>query len=275
MRTSSFSFSDGFSLLEIAIVLIIISLAIGSLMIGSNLKRMSELRSIGVDYQRYIQAVSAFQEKYGWLPGDMPNATSMWGVADATPALCRNTPSTGTETCNGNGDGAVVWDTTGAHASPGTNEIFRFWQHLANAGLIEGHYNGVAGPLAPWGEVDSRPGINTPMPKVPGAAWNLSFLETVPNAYLHYEGFFPGKYGNTMAFGSSNSHGIAADTALLTPAEASSIDRKLDDGKPGTGKLRTFNTQWLQCATSDDPQSAQYIAMDDSPACSLIFPGSF
>lgn len=143
-----------FSLVELSIVLVILGLLTGGILTGQSLIRASELRSVATDLQRYQAAVHTFRDKYFALPGDMPNATRFWGVQHATPATCITTASTTALTCNGDGNGQVA-DTT--------YEAFRFWQHLANAGLIEGSYSGVTGPDSGFDHVI---GVNAPRAKM-------------------------------------------------------------------------------------------------------------
>ena len=124
---------SAFSLVELAIVLVILGLLAGGVLSGQSLIRAAELRSISTDYNRYTTAVASFRDKYFALPGDMPNAIDFWTAAHATPATCIDTPSTDKKTCNGDNNGKI-------DLSAGSNEPFRFWQHLTNAGLIEGSY---------------------------------------------------------------------------------------------------------------------------------------
>jgi prepilin-type N-terminal cleavage/methylation domain-containing protein len=128
---------NAFSLVELSIVLVILGLLTGGVLAGQSLIRAAELRSVNNEATKYISAVHTFRDKYFALPGDMANATRFWGAAHATPATCRNTVSTSAATCDGNGDGRVLQTGT-------SMEQMRFWQHLANAGLLEGSYDGVS-----------------------------------------------------------------------------------------------------------------------------------
>lgn len=230
---------NGFSLIELSIVLVIIGLLIGGILAGQSLIRASELRSITTDYSRYKTAIGAFQDKYFALPGDMANATAFWtmgtcpGKGDDTPAPVQNT-------CNGNGNGMID-----AQAVT-SNEVFRFWQHLALAGLIESSYTGVAATTAGGyqGNYRSFTTPNIPASKLANAGWNFLY---VPNdGYNAINGsvgvsdtiYFDGNYGNIFNFGGISANQLTT-TPQLRPEEAWNIDTKLDDGKPALGIVRT------------------------------------
>jgi len=105
MRASHNLHIQGFTFVEFAIALTIIAL-IGVAYCGQNLIREAQLRSVIKDINTIESAVLTFKEKYYYYPGDMPNATSVWG-ADAG---CPNTPTNTikkTATCDGDNDGKI------------------------------------------------------------------------------------------------------------------------------------------------------------------------
>src|SRR5579884_2852921 len=106
------TFRHGFTLVELSIMLVIIGLIAGGILVGRHLVRVTEITSVLTDRQAFIRGVQNFREKYNALPGDMANATSFWGIAggnsgDNYTASCRGSSGTGTQTCNGNGDGQI------------------------------------------------------------------------------------------------------------------------------------------------------------------------
>src|SRR5256885_1408592 len=62
-------------------------------------------------------------------------------------------------------------------------------------------------------------------------------------------------------------------TPVLAPAEAQDIDNKIDDGKPGTGKVRAWRTSVLaHCTASDTTHAAAtYSITYPTQACALVF----
>lgn len=149
----------GFSLVELSIVLVILGLLTGGILAGQNLIRAAELRSVVTEFQSYQTAVRTFQGKYFSLPGDMPNATDFWGAPGNNTANCPATAGTGSQTCNGDGDGVVDIN----NVANQYDEPLLFWQHLANSGLIEGSYTGIAGGA---GTGHTIPGVNGPRSKI-------------------------------------------------------------------------------------------------------------
>jgi prepilin-type N-terminal cleavage/methylation domain-containing protein len=260
------STTQGFSLLEMAIVLSIIGLLVGGVLAAQSLMRSAELRSIVENEQRILAAVNAFQDKYDALPGDMFNATHIWGVQDANPATCKVTASTGTATCNGDGDGRVEWEDDNP-PSVGANELFRFWQHLANAGLIEGMYTGVSGPGS---NGDAIIGSNVPSAVIS----HIGYF--VASGAVNPAEFFTLSYGNAIFVGGDYPD-WQTSKEFLTSVEALTLDQKFDDGKPGQGKIIAY-PYLAPCtdATDTNDLTAEYIPnASDTIACSLVFPQAF
>jgi prepilin-type N-terminal cleavage/methylation domain-containing protein len=259
----------GFSLVELSIVLVILGLLTGGILAGQSLIRAAELRSVVTEYQRYTTAVQSFRDKYLALPGDMTNATRFWGVAHATPATCITTASTTSATCDGDGDGKI--NPTYATTAAGSNETFRFWQHLANAGLIEGTYTGVTSGSTSYSGVI---GTNLPASRMTNAGWYATGYSTSGNG-----AWYTMDYGNMLGFGATYANSFP-NTAVLKPEEAWGIDTKIDDGKPAYGKV--IAVYWNDvCAVADDGGSsntdfvASYKLTSTSIACIIVFRNAF
>lgn len=218
----------GFSLVELSIVLVILGLLTGGILAGQSLIRAAELRAISTEYSNYQTAVGTFRDKYFALPGDMTNAQSFWTAAATCPGDS-STPSTTPATCNGNGNGTLQQNLAG------TNELFRFWQHLANAGLINGTYTGVS-DFTTAGSAYTNPGLNVPRSKINNSGWTALSIGTIDSTSTTY---FDGEYGNALTFGTVYPGG-ATRAPALKPEEAWNIDTKLDDGLPALGKVTSI-----------------------------------
>lgn len=115
----------GFTLVEIAVVLVIIGLLLGGVLKGQELIASARVRNLS-DQQAGIQsAYFGFIDRYRAVPGDMP-------AADADDAI-GVTGSTG-----GNGDGKLE----DPSVSGSWTELNAVWEHLSKAGFIKGSYNG-------------------------------------------------------------------------------------------------------------------------------------
>lgn len=91
--------------------------------------------------------------KYFALPGDFDKATDFWDEADTDFPTCRDMDKSGGKpTCDGDGDGTI----------DANYEMFLFWHHLANAGLITGTYQGRSDPAICTNCWAHTPGITSP-----------------------------------------------------------------------------------------------------------------
>ncbi len=253
-----------FSLVELSIVLVILGLLTGGILSGQSLIRAAELRSASTEFSRYYSAAQAFRDKYFQLPGDFNNAQAFWGVANATPATCVTTASTDSKTCNGDSDGQLI-------PSAGSNDSYRFWQHLANAGLIEGSYTGVQDGTTNYSSTIN----NSPRSKVNGGLWFVWNWGTVSGNPNHFDGV----YNNFFELGAATAN-ADPNTALFKPEELWNIDTKLDDGRPATGKVVARGQTadgFTKCtdATVGSTLTANYLLSNSSLACIAIFRNLF
>jgi len=252
---------SGFSLVELSIVLVILGLLTGGILGGQALIRAAELRAVTTEYDRWVTATRTFQDKYFALPGDMTNATAFWGK-DAASCNGQTGAAATPGTCNGDGDG--IADSPAAASQ--TGEVFRFWQHLALAGLLEGTFAGTAGPN---GNNHSQLGANVPRSKLSNAGWSAFYTANYGGDAASYAI----DYGNYFRFGTPTPNTFTTDPALK-PEEAWNIDTKMDDGRPGYGKVSAvfWNNQ---CATggaaATDLANSVYFLSNTAVACALSF----
>src|ERR1017187_6530961 len=64
-------FQSGFTLIEMAIVLVIIGLIVGAVLVGQDLIRAAEVRATISQIEKYNTAVNTFRGKFNALPGDI------------------------------------------------------------------------------------------------------------------------------------------------------------------------------------------------------------
>jgi prepilin-type N-terminal cleavage/methylation domain-containing protein len=252
----------GFSLVELSIVLVILGLLTGGILTGQSLIRASELRSLGTQATNVETSLQSFRDKYFAIPGDMRNAVRFWGAqagvtTDGVDATCAalTTPATTAATCNGNGDG-IIGD--GWPIVP--HEHFRVWQHLANAGLIEGNYAGV-----PIGTGSGNAiGRNIPQTKLSNVGAAFHWIPS--SAGVTY--YFPSVRDTiALVFAAVDSSNFLS-APILRPEEQWNIDTKYDDGRPGTGKIFARGTI-PACSAPDNDPNATYQLTNNSLFCVL------
>jgi prepilin-type N-terminal cleavage/methylation domain-containing protein len=263
------SYKDsGFTLLELSIVLVIITLITGSIMAGRSLIHNAELQSIITDVDRFKKAAVLFKTKYKELPGDFPAATGIWGTDSACPAAVNVVPKVAT--CNGNGDGFIV-DANTLTPTGGTSaniyETVRAWQHLANAGLIEGNYSGAIASLTNR----QLAGVSTPLSKLNQNTYDI--FHVLPGSYT---GAYQANYRHIIVYG--RVYGVSIDNAPFSPGlsttDARSIDEKIDDSYPGRGMVLSYTNAIVstaECATTAISTTAEYYTSKTGLKCALIF----
>lgn len=121
----------GFTLIEIAIVLVIIGLLIGGVLKGQELIENSKIKSIGNDMKAVQAAYNGYIDRYKAIPGDETAATMT---------------ARGWTGVNG-GNGNSVLTITVAQTFTNAGEQTAFWRALRGSGLMAGDpaATGVAG----------------------------------------------------------------------------------------------------------------------------------
>ena len=108
----------GFTLIEIAIVLVIVGLLLGGVLKGQELIVQARIKNVAADFNGVASAILSYQDRYRALPGDDNKAGTRWtGAAD------------------GDFDGTLEGR---FNSTTDADESRLLWRHLRLAGFIAG-----------------------------------------------------------------------------------------------------------------------------------------
>ncbi len=200
---------SGFTLVEIAIVLVIIGLLLGGILKGQELINSAKVKNLANDFRVIPTYVYAYQDKYRALPGDhvAANLTASLG-ATATP---------GTGGTQGNGVVEGSWN----DAETGTTEANVFWQHVRLANLAAGA-TAVGAGFAPTNSVGGRLGIQSG-----------PFIATMTGTYSVCSAGILGRFVKQLDIqmddGQTNTGSMRATQGAASPAAAVATAAVTDD----------------------------------------------
>jgi prepilin-type N-terminal cleavage/methylation domain-containing protein len=189
---------SGFTLIEIAIVLVIIGLLLGGVLKGQELINSAKVKNLANDFRNIPVFIYGYQDKYKAIPGDDQNAALHLGSSANVAA----TPATSL------GNGAIdgYWDSNTV-----TDESIVFWQHVRLASLANGPttvptttISSDQNPYLPQNSLGGRIGIESASTAPP--------IGGLKGSYIICSTHIPGKF-------------------------AKQLDITLDDGVSNTGSL--------------------------------------
>lgn len=196
--------SRGFTLVELAIVLVVLGLVASGIVGGKALIHQAELQSIVRDVNNIKTSIKAFRLQYQAFPGDFARASDYWGVWAADDA-------TGIADGNGNGH----WEEWICYEG-----IFA-WAQMQKAGIITGHYSSTSHTGVRFGE-QAYPS------RIANTGYNLCWHHPFSNV--------AGDAFNFITYGSLWEDDYLYGGALIAE-DAWNIDSKMDDGMAGEGQI--------------------------------------
>ena len=201
---------SGFTLVEIAIVLVVIGLLLGGILKGQQLINSARVRNLADQNSGVQAAYYGFIDRFRNLPGDMDCDQAVANVGQAVSAA-----GCATEDIGGDANGRID---IGA-------EIGAVWAHLSTAGFLNGTYDGLDASNNALTIATYASGV--PAGGVPPNAFQGGIL------IAHSEDYVTGNARDTVerlvySFGGNIPVPILRD-----------LDQKLDDGIAGTGVVRS------------------------------------
>jgi prepilin-type N-terminal cleavage/methylation domain-containing protein len=194
----------GFTLVEIAIVLVIIGLLLSSVIKGQELIQSARVRNLIALQDSVKAAFFGFQDRYHALPGDYASAS--------TNMSCPTNPC-----LNGNGNGLIEVSATPVSGSVQA-EYLLSWTHLSAAGFLNYSFQMQAADT----DADEANSPQSPFLELAHDGWygagqsGFTLTGSGPNPARHNF-----KFGNNI------------------PVEIlAEVDRKVDDGLPYSGSLQ-------------------------------------
>lgn len=223
----SYQNQNGFTLVELSIVLVIIGLIVGGVLVGQDMIRAAESRAIVAQIEKYNTAINTFRNKYNALPGDITNPTTYISTSAATGGdgngyiySAAGTPSTTPTAINGSG-----------------NELSTFWNHLSLAGFIDGNFDGST--------TQTTLGTNFPYTKS-GRGGIIIYASSDGLHYWH------------IGLASATASTTITTVNSLRPEEAFNIDTKVDDGRPNNGIILARGGVVLEGSASSGSGAGSY-----------------
>lgn len=226
----------GFTLVELAIVLVIIGLLIGGILAAQSMISTANINATVRQIGQFDAGVMSFKAKYNYLPGDAP-------------------------AFGGNGDGLIAagTDSTGPAANCFMGEISNFWGQLFPEQYTAPGYGVMITVLTVTGS-----GKNAPAAKIgrPNSAFIAGGI-TLDGAYIdlaqranYYSIVITSPYQTD--WGAYRVKTTTSATAAVAPMDLQAIDTKMDDGMADSGNVKSGSVgNW---------QGAGYGAVTSLPA---------
>jgi prepilin-type N-terminal cleavage/methylation domain-containing protein len=234
--------NSAFTLVELAIVIVIIGLLVGGVLQGQELIKQAQYRGVMKDIESYRASAATFLSKYNCLPGDCINAYKFFsGKNCGTDTVVGISNSAG---CNGNGDKIIV-----------IPEGQVFWQHLSYANLIKGTFPAGYRSLLTRDNVPPS-SLSSSGVSIIYSRGNIDAATACGFSWCSNDGRILGGQMNSNMIIIANITPDVVNTSyargpLLSPIDAFEFDVKFDDGLYYSGPISGHNARDLAGADMD------------------------
>lgn len=224
---------SGFTLIEIAIVLVIIGLLLGGVLKGQELINSAKVKNLAGDFKNIPVFIYGYQDKFKALPGDDKDVDAHLGATLCTPTCVATAGTHGNGVIEGNWNDILADD----------SEAFRFWQHVRLAGLAPGATATNASDYIPQNAAGNDIGIQA---------------GTAPNSVTA-----PVKDTNGNAIRGS----YVICSAGILGKFAKQMDTMMDDGNTATGSMLATPNYTVAPASPAATATASIIDSDTYVVC--------
>lgn len=251
LPSSQSHYSRAFTLIELAIVLVVIGLVVGGVLVGRDLISAAAVRAQVSQIEEYQRAVNAFRGKYGYLPGDIrdPDATNF------------GFQSRGSYPGEGDGNGVIEGVSSDADGKnngylQGGGETGMFWRDLSDAVLIREKFSNAHSTYPPTvaGLNGSYAGnrLRSYMPAAilggdhyvyvwSGGATSIPLGSGSSSVFPDGVNYFGISHPNVVSITSvSGRAGSFQSQQGMEVQAAYGIDKKMDDGLPQSGSVKAW-----------------------------------
>lgn len=223
---------NGFTLVELALVISIIGILITMALSGQELLQNSKNKMLIKNFKTIDAAISFFKTSYKSFPGDMASATRYWS-----------------DSANGDGDGTIEYALDGSYEV----EALRAFEQLTLTSLIVGNYCGTQAGSSDstcqsvaTGKAGARIDINIPKTPFEGVGISINYEDFASHLGVSKQWLIAGKEVSD-----------AQNTAsAFAPRTAYMLDLKFDDSYPETGVILA-NGSDTNCYDESDPKEYQ------------------
>ena len=237
---------NGFTLVEISIVMIIIGLLIGGTFGGMKLIENMQVNKTVQDLKAIESAALTFKDTYGRLPGDIVNPAVR--LPNCTVAPC----ATG-----GNGDRRLDTALSNIAAIGATNERFTFWHHLQAANMLSMAYRNTTN--MDFGEGQPESAINGGGYRMTSATGTVGPCGIIVN-------------GGIISI-SSDASAAYSTTYTLRCSDLAAIDSKMDDARPYSGRFNNFGSSG--CVVAVGSCTSDYDRLSSVPMYAIWYQAGF
>ena len=200
-------------------------------MMGSDLLRAAKIRNIIAQIKKTDTSVNVFIEKFKYLPGDIPNASSLGMVDKNSNCVDANNdrmPDFADISvpqdlgCGGNGNGILEDALSGSDIIHFAWELRNFWYHLSVKQMIDGNFDGT-----------NEVGKGFPETSLPGIGIHVMHDSISENTTLGRNFYVVGAIDGDP----EKDKWMETFEDSLKPQDAYNIDFKIDDAMPYSGSV--------------------------------------